>query len=257
MKKLLSSAIVLIGFFITSCTTVTLKPDSVDLPRPAMHFQNDNMSTTLNCKNSHWAEILIENKTDKVITLQWDLSSFSPISGSSQRLIPEGTKYSQSQQSVPPVAIAPGTKFVKSFTSADGSYYESGQYGGWRDLPWIPKDLNGSKFVFGYRLDNKDDFIIFDGNESSKNIVQPEQPIGTVTYSKTYWNILFLKSVDSRRSELLQLAKEKAKKQYGNDIELANIAYSGSWKPESLILYFSMLGFVEKASISADVMVKK
>jgi hypothetical protein len=62
--------------------------------------------------------------------------------------------------------------------------------------------------------------------------------------------------VDKRREFLLEQAKKEAEKKYGNNIELTNIEYEGNWSPASILLYFSMLGFVEKASITADVIQK-
>jgi hypothetical protein len=254
MKKVVCVFSITMVLLLSSC--VTMKPGEQDLPRPEMTSQNEVISGKLNCKNSYWAEIAIENKSDKVVTLLWDVSSFSPINGNSQRFVPEGTKYVDAKQSIPPVSIAPGSKYVKSFSSSDSFYYQSGEYGGWRDLPWIPKDLNGSKFVFGYRIGSEEGFLIFDGNESSKKMKAPPQIIGSVSYEKTFWNVLFLKSVDKRREFLLEQATKEAEKKYGNNIELTNIEYEGNWSPASILLYFSMLGFVENASITADVIQK-
>lgn len=249
---------VLIGFFLVTILTscVTMKPNIADLPRPEMDFQNDLVDARLNCQNSHWATISIENKSDKVITLIWDLSSFTSETGNSQRLIPEGTKYINANSSIPPITIAPNSRFIKSFSSSESFYYQSGQYGGWRDIPWIPKDLRNTKFVFGYRIGQNDSFIVFDGNESSVKMEQPPKVIGSVRYEKTIWNILFIKSPTKRRLFLLNQAKDIAKDKYGDNIELINIEYRGKWSPFSLVLYFSALGFVEHASITADVVMK-
>jgi len=251
MKK--GIAFVIMVLILTSC--VTMKPTE-DYPRPEMISQNDYISGKLNCKDSYWAEITIENKSEKVVTLLWDVSSFTPSNGNSHRLVPEGTKYIEAKQSIPPVSIAPGSKFVKSFFSSDSFYYQSGEYGGWTDLPWIPKDLSGSKFVFGYRIGSEEGFLIFDGNESHSKMKAPPEIIGSVKYETTFWNILFLNPVEKRREVLLREAKKEAVNKYGNNIELTNIEYAGNWSPASLILYFSMLGFVEKASITADVIQK-
>ena len=46
---------------------------------------------------------------------------------------------------------------------------------------------------------------------------------------------------------------KKAVSKYGNDVTVENINYFGEWKPSSLLLYFDLLGWVEKVHVSADV----
>jgi hypothetical protein len=77
--------------------------------------------------------------------------------------------------------------------------------------------------------------------------------LGSVIVKKTFWNILFASPVNERRRTLYNLAMQDARYRYGDDIVLRNLRYIGSWSPMSLVLYFSLLGFVEDASLTADV----
>jgi hypothetical protein len=80
--------------------------------------------------------------------------------------------------------------------------------------------------------------------------------LGTVIVKETYWNFLFLNSVENRRKVLFDKAMVEAKNKYGENIELKNLRYQGDWNAASLLFYFSMLGFVEDATLTADVFPK-
>lgn len=75
----------------------------------------------------------------------------------------------------------------------------------------------------------------------------------SVFVQTTFWNVLFLRSVEERRNELYRTALYKAKSVYGNNIELKDLTYEGKWSAKSLLLYFSIFGFVENASLRANI----
>ncbi len=77
--------------------------------------------------------------------------------------------------------------------------------------------------------------------------------LGQVTANRTYWHVLFIGSPEVHRTELLELAKETATAKYGQDIDIRNPKYSSKWSAASLLLYFSILGWVENASVTIDV----
>ncbi len=250
MKRFIMLGMLFVVFItiITSCVT----SDIYELKAP-ITFENEDVSATLLIAGSKVINLDIQNKTKDVITLVIDLASFTEPQGNNTRLIPEETKFIDATRSQPSVTIPPNGYYSKSFFSADSANYISGKYGGWRINDWLPLDLKGSSFVFGYRVAGKEKYMVFGGDKAEQQIFAQIEKLGSVTINKTYWNILFLNSVEKRRNALYDEALAKAKEQYGEDIALTNVRYQGDWDVKSLLLYFSMLGFVENATISADV----
>jgi len=216
-------------------------------------FANEDVSATLQFDNQEWVSLTINNSSDTVIQFITDLSSFTSISGDSSKLVPDGTKYIDAKNVQPSVAIPPNSKFAKTFFSANSIYYASGQYGGWETSAWIPNSLEGSSFVFTYKLNGIDKYIIFGGDKSVSSMPKSDKILGTITVKQTYWNFLFLNSVENRRNNLFENAEKEAKEKYGSNIQLKNLRYVGDWNPASLLFYFSMLGFVEDAALTVDI----
>jgi hypothetical protein len=150
------------------------------------------------------------------------------------------------------MAIPPGGRYNKSFFSADSFYYSS-SLKTWITRKWIPNNLTGSSFVFTYKINGDEKYIVFSGENSVSNLPASDEILGTVDSEKTFWNFLFLKSPNKRREILHDMALQEAQGKYGNDVRLKNLKYVGAWSPASLLFYFSLLGFVEKATLSADV----
>lgn len=241
-------------FTLTSCVTARQNKLGEQMPQLSpICFENEDIVAELSFHDGEWINLELENKTNYVIQLITDLSTYTSISGKGSKLVPEGTKYADATNSIPSTTIAPKSKFQKKFFSADSIYFSSGKYGGWRMTRWLPDSLNGSSFVFTYKLDNTDKYIIFDGNDSKTLIPDAPTKIGVITSEKTFWHLLFLGDSDKNREELYALALEEAKKEYGDNIELYNLNYVGKWSLKSLLLWFSTLGYVENASLTADV----
>ena len=78
---------------------------------------------------------------------------------------------------------------------------------------------------------------------------------GEVAVQMRVWNILFLKTKEERAAALLEAAEEKAQPAHGPDAILANLNFSSRWSPYSLILGLNLLGFVEDAGLTADVLI--
>lgn len=202
------------------------------------------------------AFISIKNKSDKVIILNLDTFSFSKDGSNSVRIVPEGTKYIDASRSVPPISIPPESNISKAFYSSEALEYVSGKYSYWKTNPWIPANLYYSSFIISYTIDSKSYFLIVKGSD---NITLPKTPkiIGKVEAKKTYWHVLFIGNPDEHRAELRKIASKRAKEIYGMESKLINEIFTGNWNPLSILLYFSMLGFVEDAQINADVILEE
>ncbi|MBP7030987.1 MAG: hypothetical protein KBB84_08300 [Spirochaetes bacterium] len=254
MNKRIGLVSILALFLLTSCvTTNQVEYGKENASHTPIEFENEDLKATLSFESSQWINLSIENKKEDVVQFVTDLATFSSVSGNTSKLVPDGTKYIDVKNTVPSSAIAPKSNFQKSFFSADSVYYQSGEYGGWRTRNWIPDSLIGSTFIFTYKINGNDKYIIFKGDDSVSSLPAKATSFGSVTVNKTYWHVLFLKSADSCRESLYEAAMTEAKKQYGENIVLKNLKYKGNWSPASLLLYFSMLGYVEKASLTADV----
>jgi hypothetical protein len=185
----------------------------------------------------------IQNNTDSVLTLVVDLASFTTQAGVSNKLVTGETRVIDSNKPQPVITIPPKSNFNKDF-------YLVGSHN------WVPNNFTGASFVFGYRINNNERFIIVSGNKIESQMVAKEQVLGTVTVKEQFWNFLFLNSVEGRRKTLYEKALVEAVQKYGQSVTLKNVIYEGSWNGLSLLFYFSMLGFVEDASITASVVQK-
>jgi hypothetical protein len=243
--------IIALGSF--GCVTMKEGAGELGFPKPPIVVSNEDVDAVLTAESSVWIVLELKNKTDKVIVLENDLASFTYPGGQNTKLAPDGTRYIDANKPFPEVTIPPKSNFNIAFFAVESIYYTSGEYGGWGSSSWVPQSLEGTSFTFAYKIDGIEKFIVFSGNEISKIVTTASIKIGTITHKEIFWNILFLYSVENRRSYLLSKAKEDAVKIYGPDIQLINIEYTGSWNALSLILDFSLLGFVEDAAVTADV----
>lgn len=210
-----------------------------------------------------FVDLTIENKTSAGMSLLTDYLSYNFSSGSIIKLRPGDTRVINAALSAPPIAIPPRSAIRKTFyfvTDSDGAHVA---------LKYtISPLLENGYLVFGYNKDGKETIATITAADrtdsatlSGYEYYDPNSPVpeygkklGQVTEEKRVWNVLFLKSVEERRQVLLDLATQQAIEKYGNDIALANVRYDGTWNPLSILLYFSMLGFVENETITADVL---
>ena len=77
---------------------------------------------------------------------------------------------------------------------------------------------------------------------------------GEVSVEMVVWNPLFLKSAEERSATLLKAADEEAKEVYGGEAILANLDLKSRWSPYSLLLCLDLIGFVEDATLTTDVL---
>jgi hypothetical protein len=240
-----------LGCFIQGCiTTSQYRFGQAHRSHESLRVEDESIVATLEFVEAKQVNLSINNKTDMVIELLVDPSSFTYATGVSSKLIPAGTRYIDSTQVQPSIAIPPKSNFYKSFFSADSVSYVSGQSGGWKIRNWIPNNLTGSSFVFPYKVKSGEGYLVF---KNQKTEPATSQSLGPVSVAVTNWNILFQNSVTQRRKAIYNKALETAQSQYGNQVELRNLRFIGKWSPMSLLLYFSILGFVEDASLTADV----
>lgn len=212
-------------------------------------FENENIKISLVGSDNKSLLVNIQNKTNSVIELVTDQVSFSFTNGENVRLVPSNTLYIDVTRSQPNIMIPPMGQNLERWYSSRSAKFNGKE---WVVSPWVPRSLTNVSITFGYKINNESSFgVIGKGN---LGIAQSENtPIGSVKVDSTFWNILFLYPVKARRDALYKRALEVAKAIHGENIQLRNLKYSGYWNPMSLILYFSMLGFVESAELSADV----
>ncbi len=210
-----------------------------------------------------YVDFTIENKTGEGISLITDYLSYNFTSGKMVKLLPGETKQLHTALSSPPIAIPPHSTIQKTF------YFVEASDGAQIALKFIvTPTLENASLVFGYRKDGKEivsmvtpadivNVTTYSGyvyRDPNRPLPEHKNKLGQVTVKQKTWNLLFTKSIEKRRQILFDKATQKAVEQYGNDILLANVRYEGMWNPLSLLLYFSMLGFVEDASVTADVL---
>lgn len=210
-----------------------------------------------------FVEFTIENKTEEGISLITDYLSYNFASGKMVKLLPGETKQLHTALSSPPIAIPPHSTIKKIFY-----FVEASDAARTALKIIISPELDNASLVFGYRKDGKEivskvtaadniNVTTFSGyvyRDPNMPLPEYKNKLGEVTAKQKTWNLLFTKSVEKRRKDLYDLATKKAIEQYGSNILLANIRYEGTWNPLSLVLYFSLLGFVEDAKITADVL---
>jgi hypothetical protein len=204
-------------------------------------------------------ELEMTNKTDYGLSLITDYSSYNTNNGLVMKLVPGETREIHTALTLPQIAIPSKATIRKLlyFTEDSASII-------------VDPLLSDSYLVFGYNMGGKETILTITNkhfvresvvqgslwNDPTTMLSEYRTVLGQVTVEKKNWNILFLQSEEGRKKVLYDMAFKLAKERYGDDIVLANIQYSGKWNPLSLVLYFSMLGFVEDATATADVLGK-
>ena len=179
------------------------------------------------------AYLKIDNLSDDELNISW----YHPTSWTTSRgvyvpLVPEGSV--SSGQIKATLIIPPKSSVVKSFSVRDRGEF-------------IEELLNNSRFVFGYKLGNKQDIAVLDIGTIDIG------PMGTVKASKLFFHPLFISMPENQRKVLGNLAMEKAQSQFGPNVTLVNIDYSFYWHLLSIFVGFSLYGWVEYATITATV----
>lgn len=87
----------------------------------------------------------MKNKTDHSIKIIWDEVVYVDETGSSQRVMHAGVKYSDRNNPQPPTVIVKNANFEDSVIPTDHVYYISGQYGGWQITPLFTSRANSNE----------------------------------------------------------------------------------------------------------------
>ena len=226
---------------LSSCVTQKqMEYGQVFAKHEPIEFENEDLNARLSFPSINYVNLLVKNNTDSVLTLIVDLASFTTSAGQNDKFVTGETRVLDSNKSQPVITIPPKSNFNKDFYLANSNN-------------WVPNTLKGSSFVFGYQINSNERYIIFSGDQVNSILPKKDEVLGTVSVKKQFWNVLFASRVESRRKQLYDLAIQEATTKYGSAVRLQNLVYEGKWSGLSLILYFSMLSFVEDASLTADV----
>lgn len=122
-------------------------------------FENDDIRIKLDFTKQQFY-LTIENKTNERVSLIWDKSSLIFPDGVIDRLIPDGTRFINTDLTVLPTVIPPKAKAVKSFCTTKQINYEVYKYygaSGWvvKNLfPYKPKKKANLLNHYNYLLDD-------------------------------------------------------------------------------------------------------
>jgi len=99
-------------------------------------FEDDIIKTTWIVTSSN-IYFDLKNKTDHSIKIIWDEAVFVDQDGESHSVMHSGTKYIDRNNPKPPTTIVRNGKISDIVFPSDYVYYQSGKYGGWRELDLI------------------------------------------------------------------------------------------------------------------------
>ncbi len=80
----------------------------------------------------------LRNKSGHTLKINWDDISYVDINGKVGRLMHNGVKYSERNNSQPASTVPKGASLSDLLLPTENVYYVSGQYGGWREKYLIP-----------------------------------------------------------------------------------------------------------------------
>jgi hypothetical protein len=103
-----------------------------------LEFEDDNISLNWIFDESQLVFIL-RNKTENPIKVDWNQVSYIDVTGNAQKVIHEGVKYVNRNESQIPTVIPPTAKIQDIIFPTNNVSYVSGQYGGWREKPMFPE----------------------------------------------------------------------------------------------------------------------
>jgi len=99
-------------------------------------FEDDIIKTTWFVTSSN-IYFDLKNKTDHLIKIIWDEAVFVDQNGESHSVMHSGTKYIDRNNPKSPTTIVRNGKISDIVFPSDYVYYQSGKYGGWRELDLI------------------------------------------------------------------------------------------------------------------------
>ena len=80
----------------------------------------------------------LKNKSGHTLKINWDDISYVDINGQVGRVMHNGVKYTERNNSQPATTIPKGANITDLLLPTSNVYYVSGQYGGWRERYLIP-----------------------------------------------------------------------------------------------------------------------
>jgi hypothetical protein len=80
----------------------------------------------------------LKNKSDHPLKISWDDISYVDINGKTGRVMHSGVKYNERNSSQPATTVPKGASLSDILLPTDNVFFESGQYGGWREGYLIP-----------------------------------------------------------------------------------------------------------------------
>ena len=252
MRRLAFLLILSLMLFASCATSGSFKPYSGKLiaagteALPAVYrieYQDDNIIVDGDLKDGGFY-IGITNRTSNVITI--DLNQSSLVAGGfSFRAVEGATRKLDTAKAQPLFIIAPGSTAVKSIYRADGLDIASEE----------PEEI-----YLAYIIDEKTYYAEIqtvkeeDAVEEVKPVYQNEGYLGKVFIDKCVLHFLFTNKITEEQIE--NWLSEEAWHRYGyygKKIDVYNIKYSTNWSAWSLLLYYNILGYVDKLEASADV----
>lgn len=86
------------------------------------------------------------NKTESPIKIDWNQVSYVDPSSTAQKVMHEGVKYINRNESQPPTIIPPLAKIDDFIFPSANASYSSGRYGGWSETPIFPAGEEGASY---------------------------------------------------------------------------------------------------------------
>ncbi len=110
-----------------------------------LHFEDNFVSIAFNISKKQIGFIL-RNKTDNPLIIDWNKISYVDVLNKSHKIIHEGVKYIDKNNSLSPTTIPPTAKIEDFVFPTDNIYYVSGQYDHWRKIDIFPQGPQAKHF---------------------------------------------------------------------------------------------------------------
>ena len=180
--------------------------------------------------------LTIYNKTDSMMNLDLNQSTWVTGNQKSWRLVDGETRKINSNLAQATYGIAPGTSITRDLYPED----EGGIFTNMVSII-IVCTIDGDTEVFTVPITTEKQVFEIQG---------AGEYVGTVSVNRTCWQPLFIGNPQKKIEARLL---EEAKAEYGPDAKLGKITYSHHWSGLSLLLYFNALGYVVDAEATAEV----
>lgn len=191
---------------------------------------------------ARYLTVSIQNKSNAPIILDLNKSAYSGLSGSA-RMVDGSTTRMNANLSQPLYTVVPKSSMTRNLYDPSENGFSVGV-----DIEGAENYGLNTHVILCLTIDGKDQYVDVP-LRSTIEVVEGEK-IGEVSLSFSKWHFLFL---GNTRQAVVDKAKAEAIVKYGEGIRIENIRYNGHWTPASLLLYFSLLGWVEKVEVTADV----